>query len=183
MFRATTKTSDLGVKSPPRRPYRRPLLEEIPKKATWHMCAHRHFNGDRVALEPRCDVLGLGLRHQPRGGGRKRVFLGLELTGGQTDRHLWRQRSVLNLEFPKASTEAMMTGAIRLPVELAPPRNSFDGTRCMWCGMLIRCADRGGIIISRCRIHTHTRVHTRTHSHTHTHFYAHTTHGSSPGAC
>lgn len=142
------------------------------------MCAHRHLNGDKVALEPRCDVLGLGLRHQLRRGGRKRVFLGLELTGGQPDRHLWRQRSVLNLEFPKASTEPMMTGAIRLPLSW----HRLETTRwtpCMWCGMVIRCADRGGIIISRCFTHTHTRVHTLAHAHTthtrtHTHTEAHT---------
>lgn len=99
------------------------------------MCAHRHFNGDKVALEPRCDVLGLGLRHQLRRGGRKRVFLGLELTGGQADRHLWRQRSVPNLEFPKASTEPDDDRCHSSPVELAPPRNtSMDTVYGVWHG-------------------------------------------------
>jgi hypothetical protein len=133
------------------------------------MRAHRHFNGDKVALEPRCDVLGLGLRHQPRRGGRKRVLLGLELTG----RHLWQRWSVLNLEIPKASTEPMMTGAIRLPVSWHHLEIAAGWTPCMWCGLLIRCADRGGTIISHCCTHTHTHTHTHTlysmHANTHTH--------------
>lgn len=164
-------------------PYRRPLLDEIPKRAPWQTCAHRHFNGDKVALEPRCDVLGLGLRHQLRRGGRKRVFLALELTGRQTGISGSRERSVLNLEFPKASTEPMMTGAIRLPVSWHRLETA-RWTPCIWCGTLIRCADRGGIIISRCC--THTRAHALTHTYTLSHTYStytHTTHGSSPGAC
>lgn len=167
LFRATTKDVRPWCEVASKTPYRRPLLDEIPKKAPWQTCAHRHFNGDKVALEPRCDVLGLGLRHQLRRGGRKRVLLGLELTSRQTGISGSRERSVLNLEFPKASTEPMMTGAIRLPVSWHRLETA-RWTPCMWCGTLIRCADRGGIIISRCCTHTRMHSHTHTHSHIHT---------------
>lgn len=50
-----------------------------------------------------------------------------------TDRHLWQQRSVLNLEFPKASTEPDDDRCHSSPVELAPPRDSsMDTVYVVW---------------------------------------------------
>lgn len=190
LFRATTKDVRLWCEVASRTPYCRPLLDAIPKKkASWQMRAHRHFNGDKVALEPRCDVLGAGqgcVTSPDAPGGRGSSWI-LELTG----RHFWQRWSVLNLEFPKASTEPTMTGAIRLPVSWHHLEIAGWTPVYMWCGLLIRCADRGGIIISRClhththphtyphihpHIQAHTQAHTRTHTHTHKHIQRATYH-------